>query len=136
MGNIKQKILDGIQFAKNQLGITLVTEEWGSKETKCACALGCVLLANDVGLTDDAEQNAQGAAEALGVDESWIDNFIRGFDGDSPDEDEDEEAWELGQAIRQTANPVNHTDYINRLEQDRVNEMPFAFATEFEQSIK
>src|SRR5579885_513327 len=115
--SIKNKIVEGITTAKEQLGITLITEDWGSKKTKCACALGCVLLANNHGLTDDAEQNATEAAELLGVSESWIDNFIRGFDGDSPDEDEPEEAFEIGQELRQNLKPVNHTDYIENMDQ-------------------
>jgi hypothetical protein len=126
MSNIKNKIVEGIQTAKEQLGITLITEEWGSKQTKCACALGCVLLANNHGLSDDAEQNATEAAEILGVSESWIDNFIRGFDGDSPDEDEPEEAFEIGEEIRKQLNPVNHTDYVESLE---------PMAVEFMQSV-
>jgi hypothetical protein len=127
MSSIKQKILDGIQTAKEKLGITLIYEEWGSKQQKCACALGCVLLANDHGLCDDAEQNATEAADILGVSEGWINNFIRGFDGDSPDGDDPKEAWEIGSSLRDETLPVNHTDYLNGLED---------FAVEFQQSIE
>ena len=125
MSNIKNKIVEGIQAAKEQ-GITLVTEDWGSKKTKCACALGCVLLANNHGLSDDAEQNATEAAELLGVSESWIDNFIRGFDNDSPDEDEPSEAYEIGQELLKSFKPTNHTDYVESLE---------PLAVEFMQSV-
>lgn len=124
--SIKNKIVEGINTAKEQLGITLVTEDWGSKKTKCACALGCVLLANNHGLTDDAEQNATEAAELLGVSESWIDNFIRGFDGDSPDEDEPEEAYEIGQELLKTFKPTSHSDYVEGLD---------SMAVEFMQSV-
>jgi hypothetical protein len=127
MSSIKNKIVEGIQQAKENLGITLIYEEWGSKQQKCACALGCVLLANNHGLCDDAEQNATEAAEILGVSESWIDNFIRGFDGDSPDDDEPGEAWEIGNSLREETKPMNHTDYLNGLEE---------FALDFTQSIE
>lgn len=118
--SLKEKIVSGIKYAKEKLGFTLVEEDWGSKEAKCACALGCVLLANDHGIaSDDADQNETEAAHVLGVSTEWVGEFIRGFDNDSPGEDE--AAWELGKEIRKEFNPINHTDYMEKWEEQERN---------------
>jgi hypothetical protein len=122
LNKLKEKIVSGIKYAKEKLGFTLVEEDWGSKEAKCACALGCVLLANDHGIaSDDAEQNEVEAAHVLGVSSEWIGEFIRGFDNESPENEEAEAVWELGKEIRNEFKPVNSTDYMKKWEEQQRN---------------
>lgn len=114
MSFAKEKILDSVNRAREQ-GITLIADNWGSSERKCACPLGCLLLtSNENTLTSDAEDNAVDAAEILGVSEGWVAGFIYGFDGDSmPDyESFPVEAYRLGQTLRLELKPEIYGDYI------------------------
>lgn len=116
MENIKEKIVSSINAVKTQ-GITLVTEDWGSKSTKCACALGCVLLANNQPVSDDKEINANVVSEILGVTEGWVDSFIQGFDANPILDPEDQtEAFLLGYSIRNETSPIPHADYVSSLD--------------------
>lgn len=115
MNNLKDKIVSYIKRAQEDFGITLVTEDWGSKPTKCACPLGCVLLVNNIDVTDDAEQNGYEAADLLGVSENWIESFIYGFDADDV-HPINQEAYQLGIDIRNEFNPTKHTNYVNNLD--------------------
>lgn len=117
MNELKDKIVSYIKRAQKDFNITLVSEEWGDSPTKCACALGCVLLGNDYYLSGDNEINAEIAAEILGVSEEWTENFIYGFDGDPAGINNPQgEAWRLGLEIRNELNPISHTDYVNGLD--------------------
>jgi len=123
MSDLKDKIVSYIKRAQEDFGITLVTEGWGSKITKCACPLGCALLANDIDITDDPEQNGAEAADLLGVSEKWIESFIYGFD-EGLGHVENEEAYQLGLVIRMELNPTSHTDYINNLDRTVIKFTP------------
>ena len=107
--DIKKKILDSIKYAKEH-GYTLVSEEWGSTEHKCACALGCVLMADSPENLDDTDaKRAVKAAELLGVTERWIDTFTEGFDGNGNSVDAAEhEAWDMGNAIAKEMKPIEY----------------------------
>lgn len=80
MKHVIDKIEEGILFGKEQ-GVFLVSENWGSKRENCACALGCLLLKNEIEL--DEETNEEEACTLLEVDNAWITAFISGFD-DTP----------------------------------------------------
>lgn len=101
MDEIKNKIIADIKFAQDILGITLISDEWGNKNTKCACALGCVLLVNHDAVYDDPEENGQAIASILDVSEDWVNNFLNGFDGKAIHiSTRFQEAWKLGLEIR------------------------------------
>lgn len=107
--DLKKKILDSIKYAREELGFTLVSEDWGHMEHKCACALGCVLVQND---PKDAARlgsstSAAAAANILEVSEKWIDSFIEGFDGNgTSDQSAEPDAWEMGFAIAKETKPI------------------------------
>lgn len=105
-GTLKERIVSGIKYATEKLGVKLVTEEWGSTKSNvpdkfdCACALGCMILAKDGNLSeDDTDHNERVAADLLGVDNDWVTGFISGFDGGTLD-DGSAEAYEIGKQIR------------------------------------
>lgn len=77
MKHVFNKIEEGILFGKEQ-GVFLVSENWGSKQENCACALGCLLMKNEISL--DEETNEEEACTLLEVDNAWITAFISGFD--------------------------------------------------------
>ena len=81
MDNIKQKIVDAVKYAQEQLGFKLVDGSWGNSQNKCACPMGCVLLQNNKSFTeDDGDASTQDAADILGVSRNWVACFISGFD--------------------------------------------------------
>jgi hypothetical protein len=80
MKHIINKIEEGILFGKEK-GVFLVSENWGNEKQNCACALGCLLLKNEIAL--DEETNEEEACTLLEVDNAWITAFISGFD-DTP----------------------------------------------------
>ena len=106
-GSIKDKIVEAIKVATDKLGVKLVAEEWGTASNdkfSCACALGCMILANDRNLSEeDTDHNERVAAEILGVDNRWVTGFIYGFDGSALDEG-DQEAFQIGKEIRNEFN--------------------------------
>ncbi len=108
--DIKKRILDSIKYVREELGYTLVSEDWGSANHKCTCAMGCVLLKDDpkdvVRIEADKERCAA-AAELLGVEERWVDAFIEGFDNSGTAVDSsNEEAWKLGNEIAKETKPI------------------------------
>lgn len=107
--NIKQTIIDSIKWTTENLGFTLIKEDWGTANRKCTCAMGCVLLKNDpkdLVIIEDEKDNTVKAAEILGVDEDWINSFIEGFDtSGSVHEAKVPEAWELGAEVAKETNP-------------------------------
>jgi hypothetical protein len=110
--DIKSRIVSGINYAKEKLGFTLVHSAWGSKQEKCACALGCVLIANDRHLEDVCvEDNESEAASVLGVSTVWVESFINGFDDGEEHEVNtlDVKARELGIELRKELSPKEHT---------------------------
>ena len=110
MKDVKKKILDSITYTREKLGFTLVSEDWGSSNHKCACALGCVLLKDnpkDTVRIEDNKDRYDAITEILEVDEAWIDSFINGFDGNGTSKDSnDSVAWELGFAISEETKPI------------------------------
>jgi hypothetical protein len=116
MSALKDKIISNIKFAQDR-GFTIVSDNWGNDPTKCACALGCVLIANEYMISEDPEDNAQVVAELLSVEDGWVEGFIYGFDYDLlPDSCAYGEAWRLGRAIRDEVNPMYHSEYVNNLD--------------------
>jgi hypothetical protein len=111
MVHLREKIVNGINYAKEKLGFTLVYEDWGSKQGRCACALGCMLLANDSSLTNDPEDNAVEAAQLLGVSEEWVNSFISGFDNGDPIL-EDVDAYNLGKQLCHELKPIRSDDFL------------------------
>jgi len=108
--SVKQKILDSIKYAREELGFTLISEDWGDVSAKCACALGCVLLQDDPkdGVQSKPKDNCSKAATLLGVNSKWIDCFIDGFDANgSALTAPNAEAWELGLEIAKETKPIS-----------------------------
>lgn len=104
--DIKKKIVDGINYAREKLNFKLIKEDWGSKEGAVACALGCTLLANDRHLWQDNERNECEAMKLLGVSEVWVSSFIAGFDTDDREENTLTEPYELGKELSEKYQPV------------------------------
>lgn len=111
---LKNKIVAGIEKAKEK-GFTLVSEGWGNTEHPCACALGCLIVANDKTIDADESVNTEVAASLLSVSEGWVNSFTSGFDGHSPDDfDFVDKAYALGTELRKEYEPVALVDdYIN-----------------------
>lgn len=105
LSQIKNKIVDGIKYATEKVGFKLIQGEWGSKNAQCACALGCALIANDHGISDDSDQNAFEAAQVLEVSQDWVYNFISGFDNENDSDITEPEAFNLGKEIREQFKP-------------------------------
>jgi hypothetical protein len=107
--DIKQKILDSITYAREKMGFTLISEDWGDASHKCACAMGCVLLKDNPKDTVriEAKENTVSAAEILGVTEKWIDCFCEGFDGNGQaDASQLPDAWTLGEEVAKETKPI------------------------------
>lgn len=115
MNEIKNKIIADIKFAQDILGITLINEGWGNNHTKCACAIGCVLIVNHGKMYDKLEENVSAASHILGVSEKWINNFIVGFDADVSSPTNYDDAYKLGIEIYNETLPVSHIYYLNNL---------------------
>lgn len=115
---IKDRIVNGINYTTGKLGFKLVKEDWGSKQQKCTCAMGCVLLHNDHGIaSDDCDQNEVEAAHVLGVQTDWINSFIAGYDGCEKEDSTrsyilDEGAFEIGKEIAAQYNPPTLSDAV------------------------
>lgn len=109
-GSIKDKIVNGIKTATEKLGVKLVNEEWGTRgngdnKWNCACALGCMLVANNLPMdADDTDFNEVTAADFLGVDKNWVESFIYGFDASEKMSKHPDDAFQLGVELRQTFN--------------------------------
>lgn len=107
---IKETILNNIKTAREN-GITLITEDWGRSDKKCACALGCILINNNHVLSDeDSEHYNAIVQDYLNVWETWVDQFIRGYDGETPT-DVDIDAYRLGQDICALTNPITFNQF-------------------------
>ena len=104
--NRVEKIAEGIEYAKKELGFRLVSEDWGNKQYKCACALGCLLVKNNVPL--DEESNETEAQKLLEVNQGWISAFIAGFD-DTP--------WDLGVTLTTVEKETMSKEEIKELEE-------------------
>ena len=120
---LEEKISESIEYAKKELGFVLVSEDWGNKSGKCACALGCVLIKNNVAL--DSNTNEEVAAKLLGVDNEWVQAFIAGFDESPWQFDETStnvktlrEANEIGINIRKHFEPMRYDRYADSFVED------------------
>jgi hypothetical protein len=117
--NLKNKIIESIEFATKELGWTLISEDWGSPVQKCTCAMGCVMLKDQPQNPYRVGNNASAtiyAAEVLGVTEKWVDAFINGYDDNPPPYEEDEDsdnAWNLGKEIAAATKPITHEEFKN-----------------------
>ena len=115
-GKIQEKIRAGIEKAKS-LGYELICEDWGDDNQKCACPLGCLIVANDVKIGKPNE-NFNKAAELLGLDQEWVNSFIAGYDkgfltyGDKPIT----EAKEMGEWFRKELDPLRYHVYLLKKE--------------------
>lgn len=95
----KEEIVESIKIAQAK-GFTIVANEWGDVETKCACALSCVMLVRGHDLPQDVED----VENALSLDYDWITDFAEGFD--EPNEETFSDAARLGQEIRREVGPA------------------------------
>jgi hypothetical protein len=122
MDPIKNKIIDSIIYARNNFQFTLINQSWGSKSGRCACPLGCVLLVHHRAPLYNSDRNVETVAALLQVSETWVRNFIFGFDNDDPDtclpgnDNDTEGAFSLGQELFQELNPMSHKDYMASLD--------------------
>jgi hypothetical protein len=119
---IKQKILDSIKWAQENLGFTLISEDWGDTTKMCTCAMGCVLLKNnpqDMVIIESKGENVAEAAEILGVNEKWVSSFIDGFDGNgTANSSENPGAFALGEQVAKETNPISHGEFLDSLKED------------------
>lgn len=113
--SIKERILSSISYAQKELGYTLVREGFGDSISKCACALSCVLLADNPGNILDPGRILYSSAKILGVDPTWTVSFMDGFDGKNYHTKYDE-AWKLGERICAETNPPTHDEYVRKLD--------------------
>ena len=116
---IKQQILNSIQWVRENLNYTLVAEDWGNADKKCACAMGCLLLKSnpdDVARLGIGKPNYIEAANLLEVEERWVDSFTEGFDSTGlPQESKVPEAWKLGNEIALETKPINYHEFANQI---------------------
>lgn len=108
--SIKKDILASIQKAQ-QMGYTLICEDWGNNKNKCACAIGCVFVADgrepDVG-------DPLVAATILDVSEGWVSSFIDGFDNNGTAVvASDAQAWKIGNELRKELKPIPINEFID-----------------------
>lgn len=112
----KAKILKSIKEAQAD-GYTLVHSEWGSGLTKCACALGCIFVADGINPFDGFATEEKAAARYLDTDEDWILSFTDGFDGNGNDKGAHyPEAWRMGAEIREETKPVDYLRFIDQMD--------------------
>lgn len=112
--DIEQTIRQSIEHAKKN-GFTLVHQDWGSLDSKCACPMGCVILqADDTNdILDDAPQASVQAAKLLHVSDTWVDSFTAGFDGEDLHEATHvKNAFEMGQKLRQELSPQDYFEFM------------------------
>lgn len=115
---IQKKISDAIAKAQES-GFTVICEDWGDSQQKCACPLGCLIVANGVTLGRPGE-NFNKAAELLDQDQEWVDSFIAGYDkgfltyGQEPVV----EALEMGKLFRQVLEPLRYHVYLAKKEHE------------------
>jgi hypothetical protein len=106
MNELKNRIVKAIELVTKEMNYELIKKDWGNEDAKCACALGCVLVATDQGISPDAENNGYTVGEVLNVTEDWVDSFIAGFDGvESTMPPVVSSAFQLGQEIATQFNP-------------------------------
>jgi hypothetical protein len=118
MDKKKKMILDGIEAAK-KLHFTVVDEDWGETDLHCACAIGCLLVANNVDDLSNANECFKKATEILNVSDDWVQSFIDGFDDNGVAKiATDPEAWTIGHEIRKEVQPIAMSHYILKLEQE------------------
>lgn len=127
MNQTIKKIEEGIVFAKEK-GYFLVSENWGDDKRKCACALGCLLVKNNVRL--DEEYNDTNAMNLLDVNDRWLSAFIAGFDNTpwdlnislTPSEKENindterqylKEVNAAGEALRMKFEPLQYDEFVD-----------------------
>lgn len=110
--NVKEKILASIEKAQ-QMGYTLVCDDWGDDNRKCACALGCLLVVNGENPNDGTSEIA---ADLLEVSYDWASSFIDGFDDNGTVAGaSDHIAWKLGSELRKELKPVPMDQFINNM---------------------
>lgn len=95
---------NGGVLIRESYGVTFdnETHQWKTENKYCACALGCVLLRNQMPIEGMFNYSA---AQALGVSDDFVDAFIQGFDG-FPMFDFNREAHALGREIAMMFNPM------------------------------
>jgi hypothetical protein len=118
--DIKQKIIDSIKWAQDNLNFTLVSDDWGTVNNKCTCAMGCVLLKNDpkdLVIIEYLRDTGRKAAEILGVSEVWVESFTDGFDGNGRSDTASEpKAFLLGAEIAAETFPIPYVDFLESLD--------------------
>lgn len=117
MDKIKQKVLDSIQSSLEQ-GYTIVKGNWGDTDMHCTCAMGCVLIQNEVDDLRDDTSNFEAIQKLLNVSETWLSSFLDGFDGLGERVWANEsEAWDLGKEVSEKYSPVEFDKFIDSLEE-------------------
>lgn len=116
---IQKKISDSIAKAQES-GFTLICEDWGDDNQKCACPLGCLIVSSGTAL-DKPGKNFTKASELLEQDQEWIDSFIAGYDrsfltyGQEPIK----EAYDMGQKFRKELDPLRYHVYLAKRHHDQ-----------------
>lgn len=101
--SIKKDILTSIKKAQ-EMGYTLICEDWGNDTNKCACAIGCLFVVEG---KNPNEGDPYQAANILDVSEDWIASFIDGFDANGiAIGASNPEAWKLGAEMRKELKPI------------------------------
>ena len=121
--NSKHKILDSIETVINTWGWTLISEDWGNNDFRCACPLGCLLINEETKYKDVRLEVPMGhtlkVAELLEVSTAWVNCFMDGFDGDGTGDDAPEpEAWNIGQEIAKEFEPLTYIQFLEKQEKD------------------
>jgi hypothetical protein len=116
--SLKNQIVNSIKKAQGE-GITLVFKDWGSRNTKCACALGCLIEEEPL----DFEEKCFIVADKLNVSVPWVESFCAGFDDEMIESVQIIDAYQLGLDIRKEFNPIHHTYYLDNMDPELAQEL-------------
>jgi hypothetical protein len=105
---LKETIVKAVKVAQEK-GYTLVSGAYLDTidGNNCACALGCVLIANDRKMYDYFPQ----LKELLGVEYDWVNAFIHAFDNNSTSVPFPEEAKVLAEELVKELKPIRHREW-------------------------
>ena len=113
---IKAKILENIRYAQEKMGYTLISDDWGNSEERCADAIACVIRVNDPDdsvVIDGTPEDVEAAATILGVSVDWVESFLDGYDRNGSSKLASvPEAWTIGHEVSIECNPMPYMQFI------------------------